>query len=197
MNFSFVNRLPYLDETYQVPQDSAVRVLLKSSDDAPAGKGRNALEFLSAAQSMKSLGYLRTALTYHALGIKDDATHCLLLEQDGFARETHAILTFGKSRNVRDLNQILVAHNPDQKVWFSVGLGSDGQRFLAARSANQEAILYREEFSPLSSGVLTAVDRWYESSFSELCEIGSINDRRQFNQLASPSAGQLDLFAEC
>lgn len=197
MNPSFCNRLPVLDESEQVPSDSAVRTLLRGSDSATHGTGRNAVEYLNVAQSLKELGYWRTALTYHAMGTKSDETYCLLLEQDGFARETHAILSFAKSNPRHAMGPLMLAHNPEQKTWFTIGTGKDGTRDVTARFGNQEVVVYREQSTHVSSGILPAVDRWFDLSFAELCDLGQRSRQRTaLPPHEHPGGCQLDLFAQ-
>ena len=195
MNFSFANRLPYLDVADQVPSDSSVRTLLKSSEAATHGGGKDAVSYLNTAQVLKDLGYWRTALTYHALGIKDDSTYCLLLEQDGFARETHTILSFAKSRPNLKMGDLMVAHNPCQNVWFSVNAGDKGMRALSATSSGEKVCLYQEPSTHASSGILTALDRWFEFSFTDLKDRGKLNEIKRMSAFPlHRGGGQLDLF---
>ena len=202
MTSSFANLLPLLDESEQVPGDSPVLVLLRNIETAPAGGGPHAQAFLNTAMALHELGYHRTGLTYFALGTRAPNADCLILERDGFSRETHDILCAAQERPANAQESIVIAHNPKEGTWFTVGndLRNPGCRVLWARAGSNPTsagtAVYREENSPSQSGVLDAVDRWFDLPYGELLNVAERAQQKPLRSIAeAPANGQLDMFA--
>lgn len=196
MHPRFANLLPARDKHDQVSSDSTVRVLLRGLDTGEVGDHAQAPSFLEIATTLSVLGYPRTALTYFALGRGKRDEETLLLEDDGFARETASIINATRGRRPWEVGELMVAHNPLTKVSFGVIAGAQNTREVLFSAPGSDAcFLYREQNSPTSSGILQVVDL----AFGEPCEVlrvrGYNNAAKPLHTPAQPVLGQQELFA--
>jgi hypothetical protein len=179
-----------------VPDNSAVRTLLRDVESAKPGAAMNAMNCLNVAQALQGLGYLRTALVYYVEGTRREYEDNLILEPDGFALETHRMLMAAWRQPAIQPGRLIVAHNKQTAVTFTMGPGGDSSRVLYAEHPLRDpTLLYRELSTSKSSGILDATDRWFEMPHEELCDLGLRNQSKPLRPLTQqPRKGQLELF---